>query len=452
MRAPWLTEALYLAALLVPMLILAALFGGLAWWLMLAVLIVLARQLYQLDRLERWLRAGRLRNPPQSWGIWGEVFEHYYRLQRRYYKRKKRLAKVIRRYRESTEAMPDGTVVLDAEWRILWFNEAAVQLLKLASNRDLGQHVTNLLRHPAFDAYIRRGDFTQAVELPSPAAGHRTLSIRIVPYGDRQLLLLAQDITRLQRLQAMRRDFVANASHELRSPLTVLAGYLESLADDELAPPDWRAPLVEMQGQCRRMTSLINDLLELSRLETEAPDAPVDSVVPIPTMINHILEDARAQDRGQRRIEVNIDTTLALAGVEGELHSAFANLVLNAMRYSDADGRIQIRWQRNEEGGAAFEVEDEGIGIDPRHLPFITQRFYRVDPSRNRDQGGTGLGLAIVKHVLQRHSGKLEIDSVPGEGSCFRCVFTADRLRPAVAAIQSEQSEQSEQRPVTKTS
>lgn len=437
MRSGWTTELAFAAALLVPAVLIGLVSGTTAWWIIVVLLAVLGRHLHQLSRLEQWLRAGRLRNPPQNWGIWGDVFEHYYRLQRRYYKRKKKLAKVIRSYRESTEAMPDGAVVLDAEGHILWFNEAAVRLLQLAGSSDLGQPVTHLLRHPAFDAYLSAGDFSHAVEIPSPGAGHRTLSVRIVPYGDRQRLLLAQDITRLQRLQAMRRDFVANASHELRSPLTVMAGYLETLADDDSAPDEWRAPVAEMQIQCRRMTSLINDLLELSRLETDAPDAPEDQTVAVPAMVRKLVEDAQAQDRGQRRFSIEVDDGLLLAGVEGELHSAFGNLILNALRYTGDDGQIGVCWRRGQAGEAIFEVTDNGIGIDARHIPFITQRFYRVDPSRNRDGGGTGLGLAIVKHVLQRHGAQLEIESRLGEGSRFRCRFPTRRVREVNSAATS---------------
>jgi len=241
-------------------------------------------------------------------------------------------------------------------------------------------------------------------------------------------------VTRLQRLENMRRDFVANASHELRSPLTVLGGYLESMTEDDEIPEIWSGPLGEMQSQCRRMTTLVNDLLELSRLETDAPGEPDERPVSVPEVVRRARNEALAHCAGERTIEADLDESLGLAGVENELYSAFSNLVFNAVRYTDAGGCIRIRWRREPDGSARFCVADDGIGIDAKHLPFITQRFYRVDPSRSRSQGGTGLGLAIVKHVLQRHDARLRVDSEPGEGSEFCCVFPGSRLRNLKAA------------------
>ena len=431
MRQAWLSDVLMLGALLVTALLAALLFGHLGWFLLLAVSIFLARNLYELYRLERWLRVGRKRNPPESWGIWGEVFEHYYRLQRRYYKRKKRLGKVIREFRESTAAMPDGTMVLDGELRIMWFNGAARELLHLSTNRDLGQSVLNLIRTPVFKQYLDSNKFEQAVHFTSPVDDARTLSVRLIPYGTKQYLLLIRDVTRLQRLQAMRRDFVANASHELRSPLTVLSGYLETMADDPELAAEWHGPMDEMLGQCRRMTSLVDDLLELSRLETEESDAPLDEVVNVPELIDRIVQYARTEDADQHEFSFDIASTGHLAGIERELHSAFSNLVVNAMRYTPDKGQIHVRWYARGNGEQVFEVEDSGIGIEEKHIPFITQRFYRVDSSHSRQKGGTGLGLAIVKHVLQRHNGRLEVESELDRGSVFRCVFPALRTYQA---------------------
>jgi two-component system phosphate regulon sensor histidine kinase PhoR len=369
--------------------------------------------------------------------VWGEVFEHYYRLQRRYAKRKKRLARVIREFRESTAAMPDGTIVLDSDLRISWFNGAAIQLLGLAGNRDIGQPIASLLRAPAFERYIREADFRRPVEVDSPVDLGGRLSIRVVPYGHGQYLMLVRDVTRLQRLENMRRDFVANASHELRSPLTVLGGYLEHMTDDEAIPEVWSDPLEEMQAQCRRMTTLVDDLLELSRLETDAPADPDEQPVDVAALVDRIRFEALNQAGGTRGIETDLDPTLGLAGIETELYSAVSNLVFNAVRYTDPGGRIEIEWRRTDDGGAQFCVRDDGIGIEPKHLPFITQRFYRVDPSRSRSRGGTGLGLAIVKHVLQRHGGRLEIESEPGRGSRFRCLFPAERLRVLAPSIEA---------------
>lgn len=435
MREAWSREWLLLASLLAAACFLGLLVGHYGWLMLLAVVVFLGRHLYQLHRLDHWLRAGRKRNPPQSWGVWGEVFEQYYQIQRRHYRRKKRLGKVIREFRESTAAMPDGTLVLDGEFRIVWFNDAARQMLRLNKARDLGQPIGNLVRSPGFNAYLRGRKYDQPSQISSPIDDSRELSARLIPYGTDQYLALFRDITRLHRLQAMRRDFVANASHELRSPITVLAGYLESLAQEKSLGAEWAAPLEEMQGQCLRMTSLINELIELSRLETEESEAPDSEAVDVPGLIRRIIQYARAEEVGDAPRDLEIELVNCepgnLAGSEQELHSAFSNLIINAVRYSGPHGRIQVRWEIDEAGRPVFEVRDNGIGIDEKHLPFITQRFYRVNSSHSRRKGGTGLGLAIVKHVLQRHGAELEVESKLGQGSVFRCRFPAGRARAA---------------------
>jgi len=429
MRGAWLKEFLFAGCWIALALLLWQLFGGAAgWWLVAALTAAGLRHVIQMQRLESWLREGRKSNPPQSWGVWGEVLEQYYQLQRRYNKRKKRLRRLIHEFRESTAAMPDGTIVLDTEWRISWFNTAAVRLLGLVRIRDIGQPVTSLVRAPEFDRYVREGDFSRSVTLDSPKDLNGRLSIRVVPYGSGQYLMLVRDVTRVQRLENMRRDFVANASHELRSPLTVLGGYLENMSEDEEIPELWSGPLSEMQEQCRRMTRLVNDLLELSRLETDAPGEPDDQPVDVAELVRRICREAMAQAEGPRTLDPDLEPELGLAGVENELYSAFSNLVFNAVRYTEPGGHIRIVWRR-EADGARFCVIDDGIGIEARHKKFITQRFYRVDSSRSRSRGGTGLGLAIVKHVLQRHEARLTVESEPGKGSEFCCIFPGRRLR-----------------------
>ena len=428
MRRVWIADFALLGALLLAALIVGLFVGHTGWLVALALAGFLGYNLYQLDRLERWLGPGRRRNPPQSWGMWGEVFDHYFRLQKRYNKRKKRLARVIREFRESTAAMPDGSLVLDSDFRILWYNEAASRMLSLSGKRDLGQSILNLIRSPQFRDYLRSGKHDLPVNLNSPVDESRTLSARLIAYGHNQYLLLFRDVTRIQRLQAMRRDFVANASHELRSPLTVLSGYLETLADETPGGSEWHQPVEEMRAQCSRMASLVNDLLELSRLETEEHDAPTDEVVDVPGMVARIVRSAEAEDTDGHKIRAEVESAAGLAGVERELYSVFSNLVVNAIRYTPAGGRIEVRWFVDEAGEGVFEVKDTGIGIEPRHIPFITQRFYRVDSSNSRSKGGTGLGLAIVKHVLQRHDGRLEVESTLGEGSLFRCRFAGRRV------------------------
>lgn len=428
MHGGWPSELAVLAGLVLAACLMGLATGLLPWMLVLVLAAYLAWHLRNLWRLERWLRSGRRRNPPQAAGVWGLVMDHYWRLRLRAHRRKKRLAQVIKEFRKSTAAMPDGAIVLDEDQRIVWYNEAALKLIGLRGKADLGQRVVNLIRHPGFLDYLETGDYEVPVDIPAPGAEGRFLALRLVPYGESQTLLVLRDVTRIKRLEAIRRDFVANASHELRSPLTVLAGYLEAMAEDETVSEGWAGPLNEMHLQTRRMTSLINDLLELSRLETETSAATEGHAVNIAALAERIRREALALGEGQRDIHVAIDSGAGLLGSENELYSAFSNLVFNAVRYTGEGGRIDIHWGINDTGLPCFEVRDTGIGIDAKHIPRITQRFYRIDKSRSRRNGGTGLGLAIVKHVLQRHGGELEVESELGTGSVFRCVFPAGRL------------------------
>jgi two-component system phosphate regulon sensor histidine kinase PhoR len=385
----------------------------------------LAWHVYHLYRLERWLRRGSGgTEPPQGTGIWGEVYHHFYTLQRRSRERERKLASMLDRFQEAAAAMPDATVVTKSTGEIEWFNSAAERLLGLHSPEDIGQQILNLVRRPAFATYLRQGNFSEPLELPSPENESVMLQVRVVPYGRDQRLLVARDVTRLHRLEQMRRDFVANVSHELRTPLTVIAGFLETMRDAEDATLDeqWGSSLELMQNQATRMQRIVEDLLLLSRLEMDtAPEAR--DPVSVPSMLAAIREEAirLSGDKGHA-ITLEADDRLWVLGNEQSLRSAFSNLVFNAVRYTPAGGNIGIRWYADR-SGACLDVSDNGIGIPARHIPRLTERFYRVDVSRSRESGGTGLGLAIVKHVLNRHNARLEIESKPGEGSTFRCYF-----------------------------
>jgi two-component system phosphate regulon sensor histidine kinase PhoR len=427
MRDVWSAEFARLGLLLVLALVLGALFDATFAALALALGGYLGWHLRNLWRLEHWLSRQRRAMPPESDGIWGAVLDHYWRIRRRDRSRKRRLAEVLRAVREANAAMPDGTVLLDAQFEIAWCNSAAEQLLGLRLKADRGQHVANLVRNPALTRLLRSPPPREPIEMESPADARRWLQIFLVDYGAGQHLLLVQDATRVHRLEQMRREFVANASHELRSPLTVIRGYLEALLDDPAVRRDWQPQVDEMRRQSDRMTGIVNDLLELSRLETETED-PGFEPVDVRGLAARIREEALALGEGPRDLELQLESPLRLGGVERELYSAFSNLVFNAMRYTPADGRVRVRWA--EEGGApVFSVEDTGIGIAAEHIPRLTERFYRVDSSRTRARGGTGLGLAIVKHVVQRHGGRLLISSTPGEGSRFTCVFPPHRAQ-----------------------
>ena len=388
--------------------------------------VLLLRLLYLLRTTQRWLRGIDHAAAPEVGGAWGEVVGLIARLQRRKQYHKRRLMRLLRELRRSTAAIPDGVVVLNPHGEILWFNRMAARLLHLRSRTDVGLRIENLVRQPEFIRYLRSGDYTLPVVVTATIDADLYLQIHLVPYGDGQSLMLVRDVTRAQRLEAMRKDFVANASHELRSPLTVIAGYLESLGQDPALDPALAGPVAEMRRQSTRMTGIIEDLLSLSRLEAgegTAERAPIDVV----GMIELLRRDLNARLGQGTSVQVETPSTLRLLGDEAQIHSAFANLVDNAAKYTPPGGVITLRWTSDATGGH-FSVQDTGIGIGPEHIPRLTERFYRVDPGRSRATGGSGLGLAIVKHVLQRHGGTLEITSSEGRGSTFSCHFPVDRL------------------------
>ncbi|MGV8864484.1 MAG: phosphate regulon sensor histidine kinase PhoR [Pseudomonas sp.] len=398
--------------------------GYYGWSLAIGLAIYLTWTLKQLLRLHQWLRQHKPDEPPpDGYGLWGDVFDSIYQLQRRDQRVRGRLQAVIDRVQESTAALKDAVIMLDSDGNLEWWNRAAETLLGLKTPQDSGQPVTNLVRHPRFKEYFEQNNYLEPLEIPSPINDRVRVQLLITRYGNNEHLMLVRDVTRIHQLEQMRKDFVANVSHELRTPLTVICGYLETLLDNvEEINPRWARALQQMQQQGARMQTLLNDLLLLAKLEaTDYPSG--NQPVVVSTLLQTIKNDAQALS-GQRnqRITLEIDSTLGLKGSEPELRSAFSNLVFNAVKYTPAEGAIHIRWWSDEQG-AHLCVQDSGPGIEAKHLPRLTERFYRVDSSRASNTGGTGLGLAIVKHVLLRHRGTLDISSVLGKGSSFTCHF-----------------------------
>jgi two-component system, OmpR family, phosphate regulon sensor histidine kinase PhoR len=416
-----------LAAVLV-----AVLIGLLTGHVGIAVAVVLAallmRQLYMLQRVLQWLRSDRADLVPDAGGAWGDVIGLIARLFRRKQYHKRRMRQLLRELRHSTAAIPDGVVMLNPAAEILWFNRSAAELLSLRSPGDVGLRIDNLVRHPEFVSYLRHGDYHSPVVVQSAGQSEQHLQFQVVPYGAGQLLLMVRDVTRQVRLEAMRKDFVANASHELRSPLTVISGYLETLAQEESLDPVLHGQLQEMRRQALRMTAIVQDLLELSRLEADG-GAPNEEPVDVGALLTRLRSDLLARHSLQLQVRMQVDTQDRLRGEPAQLHSAFANLLDNAAKYTPAGGTVVMRWWRDEHGGY-LSVTDTGIGIAPEHIPRLTERFYRVDPGRSRASGGSGLGLAIVKHALQRHDASLQIVSEEGRGSTFTCHFPVARLLP----------------------
>ncbi|MFZ2508826.1 MAG: phosphate regulon sensor histidine kinase PhoR [Steroidobacteraceae bacterium] len=411
-------------------------FGGIWLWLVIVLAAALGLQFANLFRLQRWVRHRSQEDPPDLGGIWGDVVGQIGAIYRGKLHHKRRVTQLFREFRRITAAMPDGIVLLSRSREILWFNRTAGLMLGLRRKADRGMPIENLIRQPQFAAYVQRPGGAPGVVL-SMQGGERSLALVVIPAGG-QLLLLARDVTREARLEQMRKDFVANASHELRSPLTVIAGYLDQLGEEPESAPEWRGPIADMRQQAARMREIVDDLLELSHMESGADEAPM-LPVDMPELLERLVREAQAAEpRPEQHLELDIRTQDGLLGSERELYSIASNLISNAIKYTPADGTITVRWL-HDSAGAKLSVADTGIGIAAEHLPRLTERFYRVDKARGRASGGSGLGLAIVKHGLQRHGGRLEISSREGRGSTFTAHFPLRRLQPA-AGVPSRES------------
>ena len=400
--------------------------------LLVAALAILAWQVRQLLGFEHALRTGEADRFRYGEGIWQQLYSRFHYEHDKSGRRKHSYRQLLREVRKSTNALPDGAVILNTENEIIACNRAAKDLAGLKRKKDRGQRVDNIVRDPELTNLLHKDSKHDSVDIASPVADGHWLNCRVVPYGADQKLLLMRDVTERMRLSKMRRDFVANASHELRSPLTVISGYLDSLADDEHMPAGWAKPVEQMQGQAQRMGHILGELLELSRLEGAGDSGPQE-----PVDVAALMRDVKLAFEGHAdiaRIEISPESTAQLNGNAAEIETVLVNLLSNAIRFTPADGQITLTW-RSDADGADLIVADTGEGIDPEFIPRLTERFFRVDKGRSRDDGGTGLGLAIVKHVLIRHDAELIISSKPGEGSEFRCHFPPERIvvAPAVS-------------------
>ncbi|GLS28273.1 phosphate regulon sensor protein PhoR [Marinibactrum halimedae] len=382
--------------------------------------------LFQMRRLDLWLNSRRHLPPPDANGVWGAVFDKIYRLRRRQQSEKRRLQELIVRIQETTTALKDAVILLDKNASIEWWNQSARRLIRLQPG-DHGQPLFNYIRSPKFIRYFEKGNFKEPLTIQSSLDSEIFLNFQISQFGQGEYLIVIRDISRLHKLEMMRKDFIGNVSHELRTPLTVVRGYLETMSDNaDHLPAIWSKAIGQMQEQTERMTLLIEDLLMLSKLETEASDQN-QHPVHVEALLNKVQKDA-SELSGERlhRIEVELQDSFDILGVTQELRSCISNLAFNAVRYSPPESQIILRARREEEY-VYIDVQDHGIGIEAKHLPRITERFYRVDASRSLDTGGTGLGLAIVKHVLSRHNGQLVINSKLNKGSTFSCQFPITR-------------------------
>lgn len=398
----------------------------------------LAWHFIRLSKLENWVyraRNGTIDRNEHS-GVMGEIAEDVALMTHRHAKEKARLQTVVSRVQEMTAALTDGVILADSRGNIEWWNRAAASMIGL-KDVDLGHPLTNIVRDPDFQEYFDDKNYDDPLELESYRNEGLHLLFEVHPYGNGERLITVRDVTRVAKLELMRRDFVANVSHELRTPLTVIRGYVETLLDMPGLNPTLERALTQMDQQGHRMTSLVNDLITLTKLETEDRSAQNDEVK-LHELVNLIFNDGRAVSDNAHSYINEVDESLLLRGNEKELRSAISNLVINAVKYAsnepDKPARIRV-YAELVNNSLCLSVEDNGAGIDPKHIPRLTERFYRVDAGRSSAAGGTGLGLAIVKHVLIRHDAILRISSKLGCGSTFTCQFPADRIvSPAKSA------------------
>lgn len=408
------------------------------WWLqampqclLAAALVVLAHGAWRLAGFAGLLAGSRFVPAARGSGIWDHLQDLLRGRQRIALAERRRLVRLLRACRDAAAALPDAVVALDDAYRIQWFNAAAGRLLGLRYPHDAGSPLANFVRAPRFLAWLQQGAAEPLADLEAPGNDQLRLSLRLIRYAGARTLLIARDVSPLMRLEQVRRDFVANVSHELRTPLTVVHGYLDMIEPESL--PEYEPILHELRAQSRRMTRIVEDLLTLSRLE--AQDELPQERVGVRPMLEALRREANALSQGRHEVTVAADGRHDLSGSGKELHSAFSNLVSNAVRYTPDGGRITLRWESGADGGRLC-VSDTGNGIAPQHLPRLTERFYRVSTSRSRETGGTGLGLSIVKHVLQLHHARLEVRSELGVGSTFCCVFGPQHLLEPMAATE----------------
>lgn len=395
----------------------------------LGLLLMVMASAVQLAQIQRWVR-NIDDPPPASVGPWDSILAPIYRKLRQNQKELTRLRSSVQGMLLAAEALPDGALTLNADMELTWCNHTARRHLGLKPSADRGHSIFNVLRIPEFARYARQDNWPAPIVLNIHSGMQpHTLLVQMSRYGVGQYLLVTRDVTKLQRLETMRKDFVANVSHELRTPLTVLSGFLETLQDDatqRLSDEQRRRYLALMHEQALRMQATVADLLTLSALES-TPHAN-GKRVDMAALIQAGMDQARALSGDEHSFNLEVDPDLPLMGVENELGSAVSNLIANAVHYTTAGGHITVGWQRDAGGYGVFSVRDTGIGIASQDIPRLTERFYRADRGRSRASGGTGLGLAITRHVALRHNAELTIDSRLGAGSVFSIRFPPERL------------------------
>ena len=433
----WLRTLIFVALWAVVALLAQWLIGDPAGWVVFSASLtaMLLWRSWRLTLVSRWAHQPDSA-PPASVGPWDDILAPLYRYTRARARELTETRDTMQGMLAAAQALPDGAVTLNEDFQIDWCNRMARQHLGLRLPADRGHNLLNLLRAPEFVEYAHRPSWPEPILVRLGQQGQeRLMMMQLTAYASNQRLLITRDVTQIERLETTRRDFVANVSHELRTPLTVLAGFLETLRDmpDDALPQEQREQYIDMMHeQAHRMQAIVEDLLTLSTLESSPGSDP--RAVNMGALLHKARQQIEALSGGRHELVWHIDETLDVLGAENELTSALSNLLTNAVRYTPDGGTITVRWERELEGGACYSVQDTGIGIPARHLPRLTERFYRVDRGRSRAVGGTGLGLAITKHIAMRHDAELLITSEPGKGSVFSLRFPADRIAIAETA------------------
>ena len=383
--------------------------------------------MFWIYKLSKWLNNPSLSNLPHGTGVWQHIFSKHYQILKESKKSKKNLVSTLDQFTQAAEALMDGVVALNESNEIIWSNRRSQVMLNLNSKKDTGQPINYIFRNTDLISYLEKGNYEESIKVNLEASNTKTIEIKIVMFGEKQKVLIAKDISQAIKIESDRKEFISNVSHELKTPLTVISGFIETLEDMFTISGKEHKNILKMMGdQAYNMSKLIDDLLLLSNVESSIFQNRSEKLL-INTIMSKIKKNISILDAKNHKIKYQIDSSLTIYGSKKEIESAFLNLITNAVRYTDKDGFISISWGLIN-GLPIFEVRDTGSGIEQKHINRITERFYRVDTDRSRDTGGTGLGLSIVKNIIKKHDGELKITSAIGKGSSFKLIFTKESI------------------------
>lgn len=383
-------------------------------------------QSYWAHKLNIWLNTNNINDIPEGYGVWSEIFSKLYKSSRLEDKSKKELNLTLEQFIAAAEAMLDGVIAINQNNEILWCNKPAQSMLKISLKKNYKQPINYVFRNTAFSDHLETGEYDETVKILDQDT-RKTIEIKVTPFRNNMRLITARDISQLISNEKIRKEFVSNFSHELKTPLTVIVGFLETLESNKSKIDKETLQIFSiMSNQALRMKKLLDDLLLLSNVESNQLQNR-DEKIDVYSLFKKIKNEIALIDKKEHQINFSINKKINLKGSAIEVESAFTNLITNAIRYSEANKEIRVTWNI-EAMQPTFTVKDSGIGISKTHLSRITERFYRIDSDRSRDTGGTGLGLSIVKNVITQHNGRLEIKSNLNQGSTFKLIFPKERI------------------------